>query len=79
MLEEWQTGDLGMISRETKSCFGNRYSEGENGEQRRDDRVKDVNGQILRDGVKVRRMWAEYFEQVLNVEVSGGKYKCSWR
>ena len=28
--------------------------------------VMDVNGQILRDGVEVRR-WAEYFEQVLNV------------
>ena len=29
--------------------------------------VKDVNGQILRDVVEVRRRWAEYFEQVLNV------------
>ena len=29
--------------------------------------VKDINGQILRDGVDVRRRWAEYFEQVLNV------------
>ena len=29
--------------------------------------VKDVNGQILRDGAEVRRRWAEYFEQVLNV------------
>ena len=29
--------------------------------------VKDVNGQILCDGVEVRRRWAEYFEQVLNV------------
>ena len=29
--------------------------------------VKDVNGQILRDGEEVRRRWAEYFEQVLNV------------
>ena len=29
--------------------------------------VKDVNGQILRDGVEVRRRWAEYFEQVLAV------------
>ena len=29
--------------------------------------VKDVNGQILRDGVEVRRRWAEYFELVLNV------------
>ena len=29
--------------------------------------LKDVNGQILRDGVEVRTRWAEYFEQVLNV------------
>ena len=37
------------------------------GEQAMDVMVKDVNGQILRDGVEVRRRWAEYFEQVLNV------------
>ena len=37
------------------------------GEQAREEMVKDVNGQILRDGVAVRRRWAEYFEQVLNV------------
>ena len=37
------------------------------GEQAWDEMVKDVNCQILRDGVEVRRRWAEYFEQVLNV------------
>ena len=37
------------------------------GEQARDEMVKEVNGQILRDGVEVRRRWAEYFEQVLDV------------
>ena len=26
-----------------------------------------MNDQILRDGVEVRRRWAEYFEQILNV------------
>ena len=30
--------------------------------------VKDVNGQIMRDGIEVRRRWAEYFQQVLNEE-----------
>ena len=29
--------------------------------------VKDVNGQILHDGVEVRRRWVAYFEHVLNV------------
>ena len=38
-----------------------------NGEQAREEMVKDVNGQILRDGVEMRRRWAEYFEQVLNI------------
>ena len=37
------------------------------GEQAREEMVKDVNGQILRDGVEVRRRWADYFEQVMNV------------
>ena len=37
------------------------------GEQARNEMVKDVNGQILRDAVEVRRRWAEYFDQVLNV------------
>ena len=37
------------------------------GEEAREEMVKDVNSQILRDGVEVRRRWAEYFEQVLNV------------
>ena len=36
-------------------------------EQERDEMVKDVNGQILRDGAEVRRRWAECFEQVLIV------------
>ena len=37
-------------------------------EQARDEMVKEVNGQILRDGLEVRRRWAEYFEQVLIVK-----------
>ena len=37
------------------------------GEQAKDEMVKDVNDQILRDGVEVRRRWAEYFEHELNV------------
>ena len=36
-------------------------------EQAREEMVKDVNGQIFRGGVEVRRRRAEYFEQVLNV------------
>ena len=36
-------------------------------EQARDEMVKDLNGQILRDCVAVRRRWAEYFVHLLNV------------
>ena len=37
------------------------------GEQAREEMVKDVSRQILRDGTEVRRRWAQHFEQVLNV------------
>ena len=46
----------------------------EEGEQAREEMVRDVNGQILRDGVEVRRRWAEYFEQVLNVADAREEY-----
>ena len=39
--------------------------------QTREEMVKDVNVQILRDGVEVRRRWAEYFEQVRMWQMSG--------
>ena len=42
----------------------------------RDEMVKDVNGQILRDGVEVGRRWAEYFEQAPNV--ADGNWRNSW-
>ena len=32
-----------------------------NGEQARDEMVKDMNGRILQYGVDVRKRWAEYF------------------
>ena len=37
-------------------------------EQARDEIEKDVNGQILRDGVQVRTRLAVYFQQKINVE-----------
>ena len=44
-----------MISSLTKIYFGRRK-----GEQARDEMVKDVNCQILCDGVEVMRRWAAY-------------------
>ena len=50
-----------------KKMFWKEVKRVRKGEQAREEMVKDVNGQILRDGVEVRIRWAEYFEQVLNV------------
>ena len=50
------------------------------GEQTREEMVKDVNGQILHNGIEVRRRWAEYFEEVLNVaDVREEKRKVVWQ
>ena len=50
-----------------KKMFWKEVKRVRKGEQAREVMVKDVNGQILLDGVEVRRRWAEYFEQALNV------------
>ena len=56
--KEWRTGDgesdWGMISRVTKKMFWKEVKRVRKGEQAREEMVKDVNGQILRDGVEVR-------------------------
>ena len=46
--------DWGMISRVTKNMFWREVKRVRKGEQAREEMVKDVNGQILRDGVEVR-------------------------
>ena len=58
---------LGNDFEGNKETFWKEVKRVRKGEQAREEMVKDVNGQILRNGVEVRRRWAEYFEQVLNV------------
>ena len=58
---------LGNDFEGNKKMFWKEVKRVRKGEQAREEMVKDVNGQILRDGVEVRSRWAEYFEQVLNV------------
>ena len=48
--------------------FGKDLKQVRKGEQARDEMVQDLNGQMLRDGVEVRKNWVEYFEQILNVD-----------
>ena len=50
-----------MILRETKKMFWKEVKLVRKGEQAREEIVKDVNGQILCNGIEVRRRWAEYF------------------
>ena len=58
---------LGNDFEGNKKMFCKEVKRVRKGEQAREEMVKDVNGQILCDGVEVRRRSAEYFEQVLNV------------
>ena len=60
-------GRLGNDFEDNKKMFWKEVRRVRKGEQTTEEMVKDVNGQILRDGIEVRRRWAEYFEQVLNV------------
>ena len=53
---------LGNDFEGNKKMFWKEVKRVRKGEQVREEMVKDVNGQILRDGVEVRRRWAEYFE-----------------
>ena len=65
-----------------KKIFWKEVKRVRKGEQARYEMVKDVNGQIFRDGVEVRRRWAEYFELVLNmadVTKSNIKIVGNWR
>ena len=58
---------LGNDFEGNKKLFWKEVKRVRKGEQAREVMVKDVSGQILLDGVEVRRRWAKYFEQVLNV------------
>ena len=56
---------LGNDFEGNKNMFWKEVKRVKKGEHARNEILKDVNGQILRDGVEVRRRWAQYFEQVL--------------
>ena len=58
---------LGNDFEGNKKMFWKEVKRVRKGEQSREQMVKDVSGQRLRDGVEVKRRWAQYFEQVLNV------------
>ena len=58
---------MGNDFKGNKKMFWKEVKRVRKGVQAREEMVKGVNGQILPDGVQVRRRWTEYFEQVLNV------------
>ena len=53
---------LGNDLEGNKRMFWTEVKQVRKGEQAREEMVKDVNGQILSDGVEVGRRWTEYFE-----------------
>ena len=68
-MADWRWGErLGNGFERNQKMFWKKVKRVRNSEQARDEMVKDLNSQMLREGVEVRRRWAEYFEQVLNVE-----------
>ena len=67
-MEDQRWGErLGNDFEGNKKMFWKEVTRVRKCEQARDEMVKDVNGQILRDGIEVRRRWAQYFELGLNV------------
>ena len=62
-----------------KKMFCKEVKQVRKGEQAREEMVKDVNGQILRDGVEVRRRWEKYFEQVADVREANINVVGNWR
>ena len=68
-MEDWRLGDrLENDFEGKKNMFWRDVKRVMNANGGRDEMGKDLNGQMLRDGLEVRRRWAEYFEQVRNVE-----------
>lgn len=66
---DWRWGQkLGENYEQNKKMFWKEVKRVKRGESRREEAVKDENGQLLVEGGAVRRRWAEYFEGLLNVE-----------
>ena len=62
-MADWRWGErLGKNFEGNKKRFWKEVKRVKKGEQARNEMVKDVNGQILRNGVEVRR-WAEYLSR----------------
>ena len=59
--------------RRIKRSFRRRVTKGG---LRMEETVKDVNGRLLR-GNEARKRWAEYFEELLNVQEDRGRYNDS--
>ena len=62
---------LGNDFEGNKNVFLERVKQVRKGEQAREEIVKDVNGQILRDGVEVRRRWTDILSRSRMSQMSG--------
>ena len=67
--------DFDRSYEENKKKF---WKEVRKGGSRTEETVKDVNGRLFR-GNEARKKWAEYFEELLNVQEDRGRYSGSRR
>ena len=66
---DWRWGQkLGENYERNKKMFWKEVKRVRKGESRREEAVKDENGELLVEGGAVRKRWAEYFERLLNVQ-----------
>ena len=66
---DWRWGQrLGEDFEQNKKMFWKEVKRVRKGESKREETVKDENGQLLVEGGAVRKRWAEYFKRLLNVE-----------
>ena len=63
-MADWRWGErLRNDFEGNKKMFWKEVKRARKGEQAREEMVKDVSGQILRDAVEVRRRWAQYLSR----------------
>ena len=68
--------DFNRSYEENKKKFWKEVRRVRKGGSRTEETVKDVNGRLLR-GNEARKRWAEYFEELLNVQEDIGRYSGS--
>ena len=79
-MADWRWGEQLWNFERNENMFWKEVKRVTKGGQARGEMEKDVNGKILRDGIEIRRRFAEYFERGTECgRYQGRKYKSSCR